>query len=57
MTRRVVTVREDDDILKAMRLMDRYDVGRLIVVDALGTPKGILTRTDILRLIAGLEKK
>jgi predicted transcriptional regulator len=57
MTRKVVTVREDDDLLKAMRLMDKYDVGRLVVVDAIGTPKGILTRTDILRLIAGLERR
>ena len=50
-------MREDDDLLKAMRLMDKYDVGRLVVVDAIGTPKGILTRTDILRLIAGLERR
>jgi len=57
MTRKVVTVREDDDLLKAMRLMDKYDVVRLVVVDAIGTPKGILTRTDILRLIAGLERR
>ncbi|MEM4035908.1 MAG: CBS domain-containing protein [Fervidicoccaceae archaeon] len=56
MKRSVVTIREDEDVLDAVRLMDLYNVGRLIVVDALGNPVGIVTRTDILRRIAALGK-
>ncbi len=56
MRKRIVTIREDDDILRAIRLMNEHNVGRLLVVDAMNTPKGIITRTDILRRIAGMER-
>ncbi len=56
MKRDVITVREDQDILDAIRLMQRYRIGRLVVVDVTGKLKGIITRTDILRFIAALEE-
>jgi len=55
MRKNVVTIREDEDILEAVKLMDLYGVGRLIVVDAVGKPVGIVTRTDVLRRIAAMS--
>lgn len=51
----VITIREDEDILEAIRKMIIYNVGRLLVVDAMQRVVGIVTRTDILKSIAGLE--
>lgn len=55
MRKNVVTIREDEDILEAVKLMDLYGVGRLVVVDAVGKPVGIVTRTDVLRRIAAMS--
>ncbi len=54
MSREVITVREDQDVVDAIKLMNKYHIGRLVVVDARGRIVGIVTRTDILRFIAGL---
>ncbi|MEM0362624.1 MAG: CBS domain-containing protein [Sulfolobaceae archaeon] len=51
----VITINENDDILDAIRKMIIYNVGRLIVVNNENKAVGIITRTDILRAIAGLE--
>ncbi|MEM0293349.1 MAG: CBS domain-containing protein [Saccharolobus sp.] len=51
----VITINENDDILDAIRKMIIYNVGRLIVVNNENKAVGIITRTDILRSIAGLE--
>lgn len=51
----VITITEDDDILDAIRKMVTYNVGRLLVVTPSQDLIGIVTRTDILRRIAGLE--
>ena len=51
----VVTIREDEDVLKAIELMNYKMVGRLVVVDSQGRLAGIITRTDVLKYIAGLE--
>ncbi len=56
MKKDVVTVREDQDILEAIKLMQKYRIGRLVVVDVTGKLKGIVTRTDILRFISALEE-
>lgn len=50
-----ITIRETDDILRAIELMNRHGVGRLPVVDSGGALVGIVTRTDILKFIAGLS--
>ncbi len=54
MKRNVITIREDQDILEAINTMNRYRIGRLVVVDMSGRLVGIVTRTDILRFILGL---
>ncbi|MBW9141367.1 MAG: CBS domain-containing protein [Candidatus Aramenus sp.] len=51
----VITINEDEDVLEAIRKMVIYNVGRLLVVDSMGRLVGIVTRTDILKSIAGLE--
>lgn len=51
----VISIREDEDILEAIRKMIIYNVGRLLVLDAVQRVVGIVTRTDILKSIAGLE--
>ncbi|MEM0046466.1 MAG: CBS domain-containing protein [Fervidicoccaceae archaeon] len=55
MRKHVVTIREDEDIMDAVRIMELHGVGRLIVVNALGEPKGIVTRTDILKRISAIS--
>ncbi len=50
-----ITVRDSDDILKAIDLMNRHSIGRLPVVDATGHLVGIVTKTDIMKFIAGLH--
>ncbi len=50
-----ITIRDTDDILRAIELMNKYDIGRLPVVNSSGHLIGIVTRTDVLRFIAGLR--
>ena len=50
-----ITVRETDDLVKAIEVMSKHGIGRLPVVDSAGTLIGIVTRTDILRFIAGVR--
>ena len=56
MRRSVITISVNDDIIDAINKMLVYNVGRLIVLDSNERLIGILTRTDILKTIAGLEK-
>ncbi|MFP3164631.1 MAG: CBS domain-containing protein [Acidianus sp.] len=51
----VITIRDEEDVLEAIRKMVIYNVGRLLVVDSTQRVIGIVTRTDILKSIAGLE--
>ncbi|MCY0850193.1 CBS domain-containing protein [Sulfuracidifex metallicus] len=55
MKRQVITISSEDDVLDAIKKMIIYNVGRLIVLDSDGRAVGIVTRTDILKAIAGLE--
>ena len=52
--REVLTIHENGDILDAILVMIRNNIGRLIVVNSNGEMVGIVTRTDLLRKIAGL---
>jgi len=54
MRKEVHVVREEEDILTLIKKMANTEVGRLIVVDENNKPIGIVTRTDILRRIAGI---
>ncbi len=55
MSRPPITVREDSDILEAIEIMNSRNIGRVIVLDSHGKMTGIVTRTDILKFIAGLR--
>ncbi len=55
MKRDVITIKEEDDIMEAVKKMVTYNVGRLLVMDAINRVSGMVTRTDILKSIAGLE--
>jgi predicted transcriptional regulator len=50
-----IVIREIDDIVTAIEMMNRHGIGRLPVIDSAGKLTGIVTRTDILRFIAGLK--
>jgi predicted transcriptional regulator len=54
MRRTVFTINERESLLEAMRIMDFYGVGRLVVLNNARKPVGIVTRTDILRYILAL---
>ena len=56
MRKSVITISVNDDIIDAINKMLVYNVGRLVVLDNNERLIGILTRTDILKTIAGLEK-
>lgn len=55
MSKDIVTADSDMMIADAIELMNRHHIGRLIVTDRDGKPTGIITRTDILDNIAGLD--
>jgi len=55
MRRRVFTINVNDTVMDAIKLMETYGVGRLLVLNSRGEPVGIITRTDLLRFIAGLK--
>ena len=49
MTPALLTLRASDPVMKAVRLMVREEIHRVIVLDEHGEMVGILTSTDILR--------
>jgi transcriptional regulator len=51
MSRSWFSVEEDRPVHEALRLFQEHDVGRLIVT-ANGSPKGVITRTDVLKKIS-----
>jgi len=55
MSTRIVAVDETVMISDAIELMNKHNIGRLILIDSEKKPIGIVTRTDILDAIAGLK--
>jgi transcriptional regulator len=55
MTKNTITINEDVMIADAIEIMNKNQIGRLIVVDQTGNARGIVTRTDLLDKIAGLK--
>jgi len=53
MSKPVITINPNKKIYDALITMDKNNIGRLIVVDENGKVIGIITRTDILKLIEG----
>jgi CBS domain-containing protein len=52
MTAQPVTARPDWPLARAVLAMDQGGINRLPVVDSAGRPAGILTRDDVLRVLA-----
>lgn len=50
MAKNVKTIKTDDTVLSAVKKMNKFEIGSVIVT-ASGRPVGILTKTDILRRI------
>ncbi|MGB9837714.1 CBS domain-containing protein [Methanothermobacter sp.] len=55
MSRNIITVKPEMMISDAIEIMNKHNIGRLIVTDSEGKLSGIITRTDILDSIAGLD--
>lgn len=55
MSRKIVSIRDDEELVQAVYLMNKHSVGRLLVINHAGEPIGIVTRTDLLRRIAGFD--
>jgi CBS domain-containing protein len=53
MSRNPVAVREDDDVVDALRMMRTHGVRRLPVLGSAGTLAGIVAIDDLLELVAG----
>jgi len=56
MTSPVVTLGENDTIYKAAQLMDKHDVGCIIVTGKEGKPIGILTERDLITRVLAKNK-
>jgi predicted transcriptional regulator len=52
MTRDPITIKEDDTLQKAVEMMDRSRVKRLIVTDGDNHVNGIVSRADVIKLFA-----
>lgn len=48
MSNPVITIDEDTDIFEAAQLMDKNDVGCIVVIDKGGKPTGIITERDMI---------
>ena len=54
MTKEIISVNEDDDAVKALKLMTMNNIGRIIILQDMKIT-GIVSRTDILRSVQLLE--
>ncbi len=54
MTREIITLKEDDDAVKALKLMTTNNIGRIIIIHD-NKMTGIVSRTDLLRSVELLE--
>jgi predicted transcriptional regulator len=52
MTRDPITIKEDDTLQKAVEMMDRSRVKRLIVTDEENRVHGVVSRGDVIKLFA-----
>ncbi len=57
MTRELVTVTPDRPLDECLRLMEQHSIYHLLVVDEAGGYRGMLSVTDLLRVIASDEKQ
>lgn len=55
MVKNLITVEAEDTVKKAVELMDKHDIGCLVVIDY-GNPVGIVTEHDMLKKVV-VERK
>lgn len=55
MVKNLITVEAEDTVKKAVELMDKHDIGCLVVIDY-GNPVGIVTERDMLKKVV-VERK
>lgn len=51
MTKGVKIAREDQTIREVAEIMDKHDIGSVVITDKKGSPSGIITERDIVRLV------
>jgi CBS domain-containing protein len=51
----VITIKENDSVLEAAKLMKKHAIGCVVVVDKTGTPKGLITERDVVRRVSALD--
>jgi CBS domain-containing protein len=57
MIKKAITVGPNTLVLEAMEILQKFRIGRLVVVDKMYNPVGIITEKDILRSIYPIGKK
>ncbi len=55
MSKKVITVKKNQTVSSAAKLMDKYNISSLIVVEK-GVPEGIITERDVLKKIVAKDK-
>lgn len=55
MTKKIISVTPDDDAIKALRIISRRNIGRVLVMEG-GAMVGIISRTDLIRSIQLLQE-
>lgn len=55
MTKKLITLKEDDDSVSALKLMTMNNIGRIIIITNENKIAGIVSRTDMLRSVQLLE--
>ncbi len=51
----VITIKDTDTVLTASKLMKKYKIGCVIVIDKSGKPIGLMTERDVVRRVSALD--
>jgi CBS domain-containing protein len=55
MSNPVITIKNNDTVLTAAKLMKKHKIGCVVVVDKSGKPHGLITERDIVRRVTALD--
>lgn len=53
MTKKAITIQEDEPLQTAIQMMDKNRIKRLIIADNDRKVKGIISRPDLIKLLSG----
>lgn len=51
----VITIRETDTVLAAVKRMKKHEIGCVVVVDKAGKPLGLITERDVVRRVSAFD--